>query len=288
MVDLQIALISSTGQRINLGTTHQTDFMLGTDVSGFGLPQVSVDIAEGAGDGGTWQRTRRLPRVVDLPILVFGTSRADLQTKLRLLGQVVSDREGPVVLQADYGDGTSVYLKGHLIDGGQTEYGKNANLDFCRWVLSLKCPDPYWTQTEPLSFTIKQNLDTDGLLPYLAELRLTDSQGFGDVMVNNPGEVEAWPIWVITGPCDGFTIENDQNIGFSYDATITSGNQVKIDTKAGTVESASGTNLYSNLSTAPKLFAFPTGTSSVSVVINNAANDTLVQCYFNPRHEVIY
>lgn len=289
MVKATVSLIGANGDQITLGTDYQTDYMLGPDVKGFGLPGVNVDIAEGAGDGGVWRRTRRQPRVLDLPILVFGNDRSDIQVKLRRLANIVSDRLGSTRVQVDFSDGTTVHLDGYLIDGGQQEYGKDTTQTFCRWVISLKCPDPYWTNDTAISFRVQQNLDTDGLLPYLGELRLTDGQGFGSVNVNNPGEVEAYPIWLLTGPFDGVVATRADGFSFTYSATVAAGTTVKVDTKAGTVtNSATGANLYQNLGTAPKLFSLPAGDSSLTVAVTNPTSATLIQCYFNPRHELVF
>lgn len=288
MVTAQLTLVGANGDQVTLGTEYQTDYMLGTDVAGLGLTTVNVDIAEGAGDGGVWRRTRRNPRIIDLPILVFGDDRGDLQTKLRRLAQILSDRVGPTKIQVDFGDeSATVYTYGYLIDGGTTTYGADGTQQHCRWVVSLKCPDPYWTSETAISFKIQQNTDVDGLLPYLGELRLTDGQSLGTTTVTNPGEVEAWPVWQITGPCDAFTVTKD-GVGFTYTGTIAAGATVTVNTKTGTVTNSSGTNLYANLSAAPKLFSLPSGTNIVTVTATNPTAATLIQCYFNPRHELVY
>jgi hypothetical protein len=288
MVTAQLTLVGANGDSIALGTDYQTDYMLGTNVSGLGLTTANVDIAEGAGDGGVWRRTRRNPRVIDLPILVFGDNRTDIQAKLRRLAKILSDRLGPTRIKVEFQDETAtVYTYGHLIDGGDVTYGSDANQQFCRWVVSLRCPDPYWTSEDVVSFKVQQNADTDGLLPYLGELRLTDGQSLGSTTVSNPGEVEAWPVWQITGPCDAFTVSLN-GTGFTYSAAIASGAVVIVNTKDGTVESSAGANLYANLAAAPKLFSLPSGTSTVTVTATNPTSATLIQCYFNPRHELVY
>lgn len=287
MVTAQVFLVGANGDEIELKTASQSDFMLATEVSGLGLTTLRVDIAEGAGDGGVWRRTRRNPRDIDLPILVFGDGRADIQVKLRRLAQILSDRVGPTKLRIDFADGNSAYTYGHLTDGGSTTYGKDANQDYCRWVITLRCPDPYWTSSDSVSFKVQQNLDTDGLLPYLGELRLTDGQGFGTVSISNPGEVEAFPTWLLTGPFDAVSISSG-GIGFTYNATVAAGATITIDTAAGTVKSSAGANLYGNLGTTPKLFSFPSGTTNLAVAVTNPTSATLVQCYFNPRHELVF
>lgn len=288
MVDISISLIGSNGDTTQL-TNGFSDYILTTGVLGFGIPPTQVRIAESASAGGTWRNTKRGVRDIDLPILVSGTDRQDLETKLRRLSNLLQDFNGPTKIRATYSDGSAFELKAHYVGGGDIEYGPESNGKQAKWVISLQAPNPYWESVNPVNYTL-QLLAGRGLLKgnvSLTQLRLAGQYGFGDVTLVNPGDVVAYPTWTVTGPATSVTITQN-GVGFTYDETVAAGDQIIIDTFSGTVVDQDGVNRYGNLAAAPKLFAINPGTQTVTIAAPGADQDTVIAGNFKPLREVIH
>lgn len=285
MVDVTLSLIGSNGDTIELA--DDGDFLLTTGVTGFGIPETNVRIEASAGNGGVWRFSKRGLRTVDLPIVVLGSDRADVETKLRRLARLLQDSNGPTRLLAEYSDGSSVYLDAHYTGGAETQFGEDAGLTYCRWAISLQAPQPFWESATTSSFSVTSGATGRGLLPQLTKLKVSSSQTLGVVSVNNVGDVETFPVWTILGPVDNLTISNGTQ-SFSYVVSVTAGQTITIDTENSTVVDDTGANLYGNLGAAPKLFSLLPGTTAVSVLGENATSATRITCTYSPRYEVVH
>lgn len=285
MVDVTISLVGANGDEIAL--SPEGDYVLGTGLTGFGIPATVVRIEDSAGDGGVWRFSKRGVRELDLPIVILGTDRADVQTKLRRLARLLQDRRGATKVKASFSDGSSVYLFAHYVGGAETQYGEDAGGTYCRWVVSMRAPKPFWQTGEDTTFSIGSVPTGRGLLPQLTKLKLTSSETLGTVTVNNEGDVETYPVWTLRGALDYVEITDGSNT-FRYNAPIPAGTTITINTEAGTVVDDSGANKYANMATAPKFFTLQPGTSTITVKATGATSASLIGCYFAPRYEVIH
>lgn len=285
MVDVTISLVGSNGDTIELA--DDGDFVLTTGVTGFGIPATSVRIDESAAAGGVWRFSKRGIRDLDLPIAIFGTSRSDVETKLRRLARLLQDTSGPTKIVANYSDDTSVSIQAHYVGGAETQFGSDANSYFCKWAIQLQAPKPYWQSEQTESFSVGSGNTGRGLLPQLTKLKVTSSQAIGVVEVNNTGDVAAYPVWTITGPVDGLVISNGAQ-SFGLNIPVAAGQTYTIDTENGTVKDDLGSNRYEILNPAPKLFPLLPGTTGVSVNGFGADTNTQISCSYKLRYEVIH
>lgn len=285
MVDVTISLIGSNGDEIELA--DDGDFVLASGVTGFGIPATSVRIDESANAGGVWRFSKRGVRDIDLPIVIMGTTRADVETKLRRMARLLQDGKGATKIVANYSDNTSVYLNAHYVGGAETQFGSDATSFFCRWVVQMQAPQPFWESEQTESFSITTGNTGRGMLPELTKLKLTSSQTLGVVEVDNVGDVTIQPIWTIRGPVNELVISNGTQ-SFGISTPIALGSTITIDTGKGTVVDDAGTNLYSLLNPAPKLFGLPPGTTGVSVNGVDATPATQITCFYSPRYEVVH
>lgn len=285
MVDVTISLVGSNGDTIELAESG--DFVLASGVAGFGIPATSVRIDKSAGNGGTWRHTRRGVRDVDLPIVILGSDRGDVEAKLRRLARLLQDTAGPTRIVANYSNGDALFLEAHYVGGAETQFGTDAGLEYCRWVIQMQAPQPFWESANSQSFTITGGNTGRGLLPQLTKLKVSSSQALGTVSVNSSADVEVYPVWTIRGPISNLVISNGEQ-SFGFNATLNAGESVTIDTEAGTVIGDNGANRYALLSSAPKLFTFPTGTTLIQVNGTGATTDTYIRCDYALRYEVIH
>lgn len=284
MVALDFSLVGANGDTIPFDGSQ--DYVLSTGFRGVGIPTTDVRIDTSAGDGGTWRSTRRGLRELDLPIVVLGANRDDVESKLRRLSRALNDRYGTPKLIAQYSDGTSYSIEVHYTGGAETVFGGDASETFCRWGITLTAPDPFWVSTQAVNFSLGYSEEVRGLLPNLEQLKVSPSQVVGSYVIENPGDVEAYPVWTLEGASTGASFLLN-GVGFTYTETLTAG-KIIVNTRAATVVDAAGANKYAYLGAAPKLFAIPPGTSTVSLTVEGADSSTKVSGYFQPRREVLH
>ena len=269
MADITISLVGANGDTIVLGTTSsEEDYILGKSVAGFGLTSLSVNISEGAGDGGKYLSTRRLTRQIDLPIYTIGTDPADVETKLRRLGRLLSDRSGATRIVATYPDLTEFYIDGYLVSGGDVTYGDSAGKDYALWAIQLSCPQPYWTNSEPVVQTLT-------------------GAGITTVSLTNNGDIETYITLDITGAITDIQFSNTLG-ALDYDAPILSTETITIDCENATVKDDTGVNKYGNLAPLPKMIRIPRGTSSLTITGTGIDTAAVVNISFYERRELIF
>lgn len=285
MVDVTISLVGANGDTIQLDNNN--DFVLATGVQGFGIPATSVRIDGSAGNGGTWRHTKRGVRDIDLPVAILGNSRDEVEAKLRRLSRLLQDRNGATRIVANYSNGDQLFLEAHYVGGAETQFGSDATSTYCRWVIQMQAPQPFWQSVATQSFTVTAGNTGRGLLPQLSKLKVSSSESLGIVSVTSNADVDVYPVWTIKGPITNFKASNGEQ-SFSFNGTINDNETITVDTEAGTVVDQDGNNRYSLLNSAPKLFVFPPGNSLIEINGTSTTTSTSVRCNYALRYEVIH
>lgn len=284
MVSVNYSLVGSNGDTIEFDNSN---YVLNPEFTGFGIPTPQVRIEPSAGDGGVYRHSKRGVRQFDLAITTIGTDRADVQTKLRRLSRIVQDSLGPTKVYATYSDDTSVFLEAYYTGGAESQWGTDAGLTWNRWVLSFQAPNPFWESGIAETFTVTTGNTGRGLLPQLTKLKVTSSQVFGYITVDNAGDVPAYPIWYFRGPLTDLEVTNGTQ-SFSFVPSILEGETITVNAETGEVTDDQGNNRYADLGTAPKLFKIPPGTSSVSINAVAATNAAEARLEYSPLYEVVH
>ena len=179
-------------------------------------------------------------------------------------------------------DGSSRVIDCYYEDGFKGEPGemwRSANP-----VLTLMAPDGYWRDPIPVTVVRKQETGVD----FLAGLpAVSSSQVLGATTVFNPGDVQAWPSWVITGPATSLTaVSNTTGYSFTLTYTLTAGQQATIQTLTPQVRGPAGQNLVGNLNF-PSAFLWPLqpGNNAVTFTVAGSGAGTQIELDFNPRYE---
>lgn len=286
MVNTTFSLIGSNNDVIPLDGS--TGFYLTTGLTGTGIPTTNVRIDPSAADGGIWRNTRKGVRQLDMPVSIIGNSNSDVESKLRRLSRLLQDRNGATKIRADYDSGERWTIEGHYSGGAETQFGDDAGAFWANWVLSIQCPDPFWTRDASESYSLGAGATGRSLIPNLAELSISSSQAIGEMDVENSGDVSSYPVWQIRGPVDSFTMTSRAGESFTYEGSFLADTTVTINTKIGTVTDNTGANMYSNLAASPRLFQIPAGNSIISVTATGADEDTLISMFYQPRKEVLH
>lgn len=284
MVNVNYSLVGANGDEI---TFDYSTYVLNPNFVGFGIPPAQVRIENSAADGGVFRHSKRGVRDVDLPITVLGTSRNDVQTKLRRLSRLLQDTSGPTKIKASYSGGETLTLDAHYVGGAESQWGTDAGLVWNKWVLSFQCPNPYWQSDALEEFSVTTGNTGRGLLPQLSKLKVASSQVFGVITVDNQGDVPAYPVWFIRGPIEDVIISNGTQ-SFSFIEPVLPGETITVNTATGSVTDDLGTNRYSILGPAPKLFRIDPGVSSISVDGVAATLAAEVRLDYSPLYEVVH
>lgn len=261
------------------------------EVRGMGMPDVSLQWFDGAGDGSSFRGGRTLPRTIDMPVKVYGADRAEVLTRYSRLARIMSLDNAPVTLTSDY-DGQQWRLDVVRTGGGDFTHGQDTDgSTFVMTTITVQAGDPFFERVDGEGRKIAPAGIGLGLLgpgQSLVQLILSSTDGFGDVSFNNSGDVDAWPTWTFYAPFDGFAISRD-GLGLGWTGTTrkTTGS-ITVNTREGTVVDETGANRYGELDPAPKFFPVPVGSSTGSVVMANAAGDAHADVVWRPRKLVLF
>lgn len=280
----------NNGAVIPLSNVTTRDYLKSAGRSGFGVAPTKLITRDGAKGGTRWRRTRRGSRTIVIPITIFGDNRQSVEDKMRALIRLLQDDMTSPRLVAKYPTNERYYSEIHYSSGADVEYGNDTDgVSYGTWALNLLAPDPYWTSEKQIQYAIGPANAGKGLLPHLSKLQLSSSQTIGTVLFENPGDVDAYPVWTLRGPGDsGFQARLPDGSGFTFNAALTADDIITIDTKTKTVTDQNGNNRYPDLGSSPKMFSIPKGNTPVFVELEGTSASTLVSVYFNPRRELIF
>jgi hypothetical protein len=284
MVSVNYALIGANGDRIDFDNTN---YVLNPNFTGFNMAPAQVRIQESAGDGGVFRHSKKGVRELDLPITTLGATRDEVQAKLRRLSRLLQDVLGATTLEASYSDGEKLQMQVYYTGGAEGQWGGEAGQIWNRWVLSLQAPVPFWEKAQEVSFILGEEPTGRGLLPELTKLKVSSGQIFGEVTVNNVGDVPSFPKWRILGPITNLVVSNGLQ-SFAIPSVINGSTVITIETGTGRVYDEAGTNLYNLLGPAPKLFQLPPGNTTITVTGDDTTEATRVGFFYKPRFEVVH
>lgn len=147
--------------------------------------------------------------------------------------------------------------------------------------------DPYWYSVGDTAIVYTGDVEAATFFPFFP-LRLSAGAVFvDDNDVNNPGDLEAWPVWTISGPASNVVISNlTTEKSIVLNTTITSGQSVTIDTRPGakTVLNDDGTSLFSLMSATSSLFSLAQGTNHIQVSMDSTSATSSIRLAFRARY----
>jgi hypothetical protein len=171
-----------------------------------------------------------------------------------------------------------------------------AGFTWARYGLQLTAFDPWW-YSDPIQV---HRWTFGGGEPFLSSTRsffpLQISAGMvsnSKVTVDNPGDIEAWPIWELKGPMKAFRFTGPEGHSFGIDArgdgadVLAGSRTLTIDTRPGlkSLVDDQGRNYWPDLATNPVMWSIPDGESTFTVDITPGASTAEVSVTYRPRHE---
>lgn len=242
---------------------------------------------EGAGDGDVHRGTRRPRRQLVIPVAAFGGTPRQVERAIRDLVAIVRE---PFRVYVDREDCQTFWIEAVYESGIEGVYSAAPD----QWNdmrITLSCPEPYWTSEEAQSFTIAPVPADAPFLPKLAALNVASSAAFGEVTVNNVGDVPSRPTLTIHGPGTNPTFKVN-GVGFVLLKTLGASDVVTVEFRDGgwVIEDQNGTNLYGSLQTNPvPIFPeIPRGASVVTATMADAGVQSFIKGIYPERREVVY
>jgi hypothetical protein len=252
-----------------------------TGVTGLGLPPVSVQWLEGAGDGATYRRTRTLARDIDIPLDIVGSNRDDLKKITSRLAKMLA---GPCTLRLVEDDGTDWSTQVVRVGGGEYSYGNDTTgTKDVQMVLTLRAGDPYWTSSVASTQQIGGSTAASPFMAGFMSMPVASSQAMGSIQLENTGDVAAYPVWTIYGPGDNFKAISPTGETLWWKGTLTASQSLVVDTRLGTVKREDGSNQYALLAAAPRFWAIDPGTATCTASLLNTTSASKITVQWKPR-----
>lgn len=234
------------------------------------------------------------PRTIIWPLRFRATTHMDLVRPWREMAAKFAQtrRLGPGTLRIVRPDGTAREIDAYYEAGFRGEDGQGWLEDTA--VLQLLCEDPFWRDPTLRSTTRQfadQGSDTDNF--YAPFMSLVSGQVIGETTVDNPGDVQAWPEWTITGPASLVTATNQStdeqfvlDPDWDGDGPLAAGQSVTIVTDPPAVRGPDG-QVWTGALNWPQatLWGLVPGRNAVDMQVDGADSGTQITLVWHTRHE---
>lgn len=239
-----------------------------------------------AGQPGALLRYSRVePRKVGLPLVVRGATASEARARVRALAYALDPTRGIGRLRATAPDGAQRELYAVYQDG--LDQAEETIPGVYRIPLTLIAPDPYWYAVDATQalYTLSGFITPLLHTPFFP-LAIGGSTINITPTVLNPGDVDAWPVWIISGPGSSIALQNlttGQSLLLSY--SLSASDTVTIDTRpdAKSVTNSAGANLYRYLTAGSVLWALVPGNNALRLSLAEATTQTTIRLTYTPR-----
>lgn len=278
-----------------LGSGSWPAIVLQPGVSGLDLPPFELHADDSPNlDGSSFRSVRATARQILLPVFVYGIDRRTLRQFKRKLANALNPKAGYCVLTFIEQDGVPRRLQCYYAGGMEgNESSDAAGFKWVTYGIQLTAMDPwFYGDTEAVT---KWAFGTSQ--PFLASPFFPLKLGAGEqvtntIKVTNPGDIEAWPVWTITGPLKSFEFIGPDGSKFGIPAqagganALQPGRTLTVDTRPGykTLLDDQGTNYFPLLDSAPSLWSVPPGTSTVTANLVAGSGTPMVSARLVPRY----
>lgn len=260
-------------------------------VAGLGAAPIQIATDPSPRGGVTVRHIHPQARYITWPLLVTGRTHADFVTRWRSLVTAFTQtrRLGPGRLRITRPDGTAREIDAYYQAGLDVPAGHGWH--HATAALTLLCPDPYWRD---ITVHVEKRVHTgDGGDFYDPFFTLSPGRVLGETTITNPGDVEAWPTWKITGPAELVTATN-HTTGEQFvvdptwdgDPPLGNGETVTITTDPPTVRGPAG-QVWTGALNWPDavLWGLVPGENHVEFQVAGADEGTTVELSWQTRHE---
>lgn len=254
------------------------DHLATVGVSGRSMPPIDFrDFAARPGAGSSLTEVRHGAREVAVPVALLGDVQSGVRSWSRRFDPVRG--EGRLRARSDAGDRD---LPCRYVGGLDSAVEDVPRLR--RFVAVFRAFDPYWRDVDATEVTVERG-ELGLWLPWPPVTVVSDDV-FASVDVNNTGDVQAWPVWTVSGPATSVSLTTDRGDALTVAFPILANERLTIDTRPGfkTVVDQDGNNRFSSLDVNDDdLFGFPVGATQVSVSIADPTDESRVDLSWRRR-----
>lgn len=240
---------------------------------------------------------RAQPRRIQWPLYVGGRSHTDFVTGYRSIMRAFTKttyRRAPGILEIKRPDGSLRRIWAFYEQGFEGEAGEN--WIWAKPVITLFCPDGYFY--DPVAVSVERTIvitrpgtSASFYAPFITigGVPVYDDSPTVTTMTN-PGDVESWPVWELTGPLGGFAATNDTSgVHFAFNYDIPAGETVTINTNPASVRDSTGQNLSRYIDwfadEGVSLWSFQPGANRVTFNLTVPSDGSVIRVKFLPRYE---
>ncbi|MYS48236.1 phage tail protein [Streptomyces sp. SID5998] len=296
-----VTYIDPTGTRWPMTDLTADWYTLAEGVSGLGAATYTLTSDPHPRGGERLRHVQPEARTIVWPVLVRGADHMAFTRNWRALGSAFTrtlrvgpdGRRPPGVLEVARPDGSVRRIEVYYHSGWDGRGQAATGITWDSATLTLWCEDPYWEDATPVVVHRETGTQSDYLVPFPT---VSSSQVLGATVLDNPGDVEVWPTWVITGPATSIAFTRDpgadSSVSFVLDMTDTghgpllAGETVTISTDPPRVRSGTGENLVGGLNWPDAvLWSLPPGQTPVTFQLDGAEAGSAVDVTFYPRYE---
>lgn len=244
-------------------------------------------------DGAFWRGVRATIRELFIPIVIIGRDRDDLLATRRALIAAISPRRGECLITSSYPDGSRRHIRARYVDGMEGEEGKGEwGVTKLRYGLRFVADDPYFFGDEISTTWGSASVDRTELpIPGADTFYevVTAAQLLGETTLTNSGDVDAYPLWVFSGPFTEIELTNtssEQSMTITHTAAAP-GDTLTIDTRPGrtSIVDDAGVNRWADLSDGYQLWPLVPGLNAMNLAVSGTDEHTTATMRFSPRYE---
>lgn len=270
-------------------------FTLADGVSGLGVTPYDLTKDSHPRGGSRLRHAQPADRTIIWPLHVYGDTHMEFIARWRSLGTAFAAtlHDGPGWLEIARPDGTRRRIAFMYEDGFEGRATQGSYIVSDTAILTLYCEDPYWIDPVPVTDQRSYGVGVDYLNPYP---QVSSGQILGATTLTNPGPVEAWPTWTITGPADLVTVTNvgtgesfilDPDADGIDHGSLLAGEQIVVSTNPPRVRGPAGETWTGALNwPGATLWSLRKGVNNVSFQLDGAGAGSQVQVSFNARYEM--
>jgi hypothetical protein len=271
------------GTATELSLCRDLEFFVPVGLDGRFSPPVNVQsIATPLQDGGVYLGSRFESRTLTLNGYIFGANRGEVRSNFRLLSSALNAKNGEKTFRVITDDAVTRDITCiHTGDFSGTE-STTGRVVFQPVSLTFFATDPFWTDSadQTLTFTAGEE---SGWFPLFFDLAASDI--YSTATIDNDGDIEAWPIWVITGPASDIVLRNLTTGDYwSWSETLATGAILTIDTRPGHKSVLDQTGNSQMWAMDGEFWQFSTGKTNVRVELNGADSTTAVSLSYRQRY----
>ncbi|WP_406078755.1 phage tail family protein [[Kitasatospora] papulosa] len=287
LIEMPRVSFTDPGGTVTMLTDWERGWLVQPGAKGLDMPSYAMATDQSPGiDGYEVRQVRAEGKTITLPIAFWANdSRAAYKARRRALIRSLNPKRGQGTLTLTEPDGATRSIGVRYTDGMEGDESLDAaGARWCITALVFAVPSPYWNGGE---VTTEWKNGTGGdFYPFLP-LTVGDSQVLGSVTVDNDGDDDAFPIWIIKGPATSATLTNvttGQTLALTR--TLTASDTVVIDTRERrqTALLNGVTNLWPHLSDSSTLWPLELDRNELTLTIAGSTSATSVRMTYQPRY----